>query len=83
MPREADVIVDALFGTGFQGEPREAARQVEEMNASGAHVVSVDVPSGVDASTGEVAGACVQATDRDVPRAQGRPRGRAGALPRG
>src|SRR5436853_2298976 len=59
----ADVIVDALFGTGFHGEPREdAARKIEAINAAGAPVVAVDLPSGVDASTGEVAGACVDAT---------------------
>jgi NAD(P)H-hydrate epimerase len=57
-----DVVVDALFGTGFRGEPRpEAAALVEAMNAAGAPVVSVDLPSGVDASTGEVAGAVVDA----------------------
>jgi ADP-dependent NAD(P)H-hydrate dehydratase / NAD(P)H-hydrate epimerase len=59
---QADVIVDALFGTGFRGEPRpEAAESIERMNAAGVPVVSVDVPSGVDASTGEVAGAAVRA----------------------
>jgi NAD(P)H-hydrate epimerase len=59
---DAEVIIDALFGTGFHGEPREeAARRIDEMNAAGVPVVSVDLPSGVDASTGEVAGACVQA----------------------
>lgn len=59
---EADIVIDALFGTGFQGEPREeAARIIEAINAVSAPVVSVDLPSGVDASTGEVAGACVDA----------------------
>jgi NAD(P)H-hydrate epimerase len=58
----ADVVVDALFGTGFRGEPRpEAAARIERMNESGAPIVAVDVPSGVDASTGEVAGAAVSA----------------------
>jgi len=57
-----DVLVDALFGTGFSGEPRPAAATlIERMNALGAEIVSVDVPSGVDASTGEVAGAAVDA----------------------
>lgn len=57
-----DVIVDALFGTGFHGEPRpEAAERIARINAAGAPVVAVDVPSGVDASTGEVAGAAVVA----------------------
>lgn len=61
-PREPDVLVDALFGTGFHGEPRpEAARQLEAINATEAPVVAVDVPSGVDASTGEIAGAAVAA----------------------
>jgi hydroxyethylthiazole kinase-like uncharacterized protein yjeF len=59
---DADVVIDALFGTGFHGEPRkEAAHQIEAINAAGKPVVSVDLPSGVDASTGEVAGACVEA----------------------
>jgi hydroxyethylthiazole kinase-like uncharacterized protein yjeF len=58
----ADLIIDALFGTGFHGEPREdAARKIEAINGADAPVVSVDLPSGVDASTGEVAGACVDA----------------------
>jgi hydroxyethylthiazole kinase-like uncharacterized protein yjeF len=62
VPRDADVVIDALFGTGFRGEPRpEAARQIEGINAAEAAVVAVDVPSGVDASTGEVAGAAVRA----------------------
>lgn len=57
-----DVIVDALFGTGFRGEPRsDAAALIERMNAAEAAVVSVDLPSGVDASTGEISGAVVDA----------------------
>src|SRR5437763_8572249 len=57
------VIVDALFGTGFSGEPRpDAARLIEAINASDAVVVALDLPSGVDASTGEVAGVAVEAT---------------------
>ena len=60
---EADVILDALFGTGFHGEPREdAAQAIQAINAAGKPVVAVDLPSGVNASTGEVAGASVQAT---------------------
>jgi ADP-dependent NAD(P)H-hydrate dehydratase / NAD(P)H-hydrate epimerase len=59
---DPDAIVDALFGTGFAGRPRpEAAALIERMNASPAPVVAVDLPSGVDASTGEVAGAAVRA----------------------
>ncbi|HEX4929967.1 MAG TPA: NAD(P)H-hydrate dehydratase [Gaiellaceae bacterium] len=58
----ADVIVDALFGTGFHGRPRaEAAAAIGRINAARAPVVSVDVPSGIDASTGEVDGVAVRA----------------------
>ena len=54
--------MDALFGTGFRGAPRpEAAELIDRINAAAAPVVSVDLPSGVDASTGEVAGAVVDA----------------------
>ena len=58
----SDVIVDALFGTGFAGEPRpDAAALIESINASAARVLAIDLPSGVDSSTGEVAGAAVRA----------------------
>jgi ADP-dependent NAD(P)H-hydrate dehydratase / NAD(P)H-hydrate epimerase len=59
---EAEVVIDALFGTGFRGEPRaEAAGLIERINSHGGRVVAVDIPSGVDASTGEVHGAAVRA----------------------
>ena len=62
-PEGYDVVVDALFGTGFHGAPRpQAAALIERINASGAPVIAVDLPSGVDASTGEVAGAAVNAS---------------------
>jgi ADP-dependent NAD(P)H-hydrate dehydratase / NAD(P)H-hydrate epimerase len=62
-PGAADVVVDALFGTGFRGKPRrDAAQAVEQMNAAGVPIVAVDLPSGVDASTGRVEGAAVQAS---------------------
>jgi ADP-dependent NAD(P)H-hydrate dehydratase / NAD(P)H-hydrate epimerase len=61
---EPQAIVDALFGTGFKGAPRADARAlIERMNASDAPVLAVDIPSGVDASTGEVAGPAVQAAE--------------------
>ena len=59
---EQDVVIDALFGTGFHGEPRpDAAELIAAINDSPAPVVAVDVPSGVDASTGEVGAAAVRA----------------------
>lgn len=60
---EPDAIVDALFGTGFTGEPRpDAAALIERINASSVPVLAIDLPSGVDASTGEIAGAAVRAS---------------------
>ena len=57
---KAHVIVDCLLGTGSSGSPREPADKViEEMEAARAPVVAADIPSGVDASTGEVAGPAV------------------------
>jgi NAD(P)H-hydrate epimerase len=59
---ESDLVLDALFGTGFHGAPREEAEeQIRAINESGAPVVAVDIPSGVDASSGEVPGEAVQA----------------------
>ena len=59
----ADGIVDALLGTGTTGAPREpAAGVIEAIGATSARVIAADVPSGVDASTGEVEGAAVRAT---------------------
>jgi hydroxyethylthiazole kinase-like uncharacterized protein yjeF len=59
----AAAIVDAILGTGFSGEPREPARSaITAINAAGdAFVCACDVPSGVDASTGEVTGDAVRA----------------------
>lgn len=59
----ADVIVDALLGTGFAGEVREPmASAIEAINGvEGAVVVAVDVPSGLNADAGTSAGATVRA----------------------
>src|SRR5919108_1205241 len=57
-----DLVVDALFGTGFRGEPRpDAATPIERMNGAGAPVVAVRVPSGGGAPTGGGARAALRA----------------------
>jgi NAD(P)H-hydrate epimerase len=57
-----DIVIDALLGTGLKGEPREeTSHLIEQINGGGAPVVAVDIPSGVNASTGEVAGVAVRA----------------------
>ena len=59
---KADLVVDALLGTGFSGKVREKeARVIEGMNDSVAPILAVDIPSGVDGATGEVQGAAVRA----------------------
>ena len=59
---EADIIVDALLGTGFHGEPEPPFDiWIDCVNASGVRVVSVDVPSGLSAQTGHAPGACIMA----------------------
>ena len=56
------VVVDAIFGTGFEGAPREPAiAAIEAVNRCGAPIVACDIASGVDASTGEVEGVAVEA----------------------
>jgi NAD(P)H-hydrate epimerase len=61
-------VIDALLGTGFQGDRSEigqrgaVAAAITAINATGAPIVSVDVPSGVDASTGVVRGNAVCAS---------------------
>ncbi len=57
------VVVDAIFGTGFAGAPRAPAdAAIDAINGCGAPVVAADIPSGVDAATGEAGGAAVKAT---------------------
>ena len=58
----ADLVVDGLLGTGASGAPRGAvAAAIAACNRSPAPVVAVDIPSGVDGASGEVAGEAVAA----------------------
>ena len=60
--RRADVVVDALLGTGFTGMPRPgAAALIEAVDAAGGAVAALDVPSGIDSSTGRVEGVAARA----------------------
>ena len=59
---DSGVVVDALLGTGFEGVAREPlASAITAINRQDAPVVACDVPSGVNASTGEVEGEAVVA----------------------
>ena len=57
-----DLIVDALYGTGFHGQLRESGRSAaERMNGASAPVCALDLPSGMNADTGETASGAVKA----------------------
>jgi NAD(P)H-hydrate epimerase len=49
---KADIIIDAIYGTGFHGELREPVRNITKfINASKAHVYALDIPSGLNGDT--------------------------------
>ncbi len=59
---QAAVIIDGLLGTGSSGPAREpVAGVIADINASGRPVVAVDLPSGVDATSGRVEGSAIHA----------------------
>ncbi|MBU4533209.1 MAG: NAD(P)H-hydrate dehydratase [Eubacteriales bacterium] len=59
---QADLVIDALYGTGFRGEIQDRLKKlVETVNDSERVVVSVDLPSGVHADTGTVRGTAIMA----------------------
>lgn len=56
------LLVDALLGVGVSGELRGIYPElVKLINSSGARIISVDIPSGLDATTGRVLGVCIKA----------------------
>jgi NAD(P)H-hydrate epimerase len=60
--KEADLVIDAIFGTGLSKEVQGLEKAViEEMNGSGKPIVAVDIPSGLDALRGVPLGVAVKA----------------------
>jgi len=58
------LIIDALLGVGLAGEVRGIYRDlIGIINNSRAYILSVDIPSGLDATTGKVLGCCVKADE--------------------
>jgi len=59
---KCSLIIDALLGVGAKGEVRPVYRAlIDIINSSKAYVISVDIPSGLDATTGRLLGCCVKA----------------------
>lgn len=57
-----DIIIDAIYGTGIHGTVRGISYDViEEINTDSKYVMSVDIPSGIDADSGEICGVCIKA----------------------
>ncbi|MEH2922547.1 bifunctional ADP-dependent NAD(P)H-hydrate dehydratase/NAD(P)H-hydrate epimerase [Samsonia erythrinae] len=61
-PDDIDLIVDGLLGTGLSGAPRASyAALITQANAASAPIVSLDIPSGLNAETGACAGVAIRA----------------------
>lgn len=62
LDEETDLIVDAIFGTGFHGEIRSPMDKiVDKINSCDIPIAAVDCPSGLDVSTGEVSRSAIMA----------------------
>lgn len=58
------LVIDALLGIGLSGEVRGIYRDlIAIINSSGARILSADIPSGLDATTGKVLGCCIKADE--------------------
>jgi NAD(P)H-hydrate epimerase len=59
---DADIILDGLLGTGVKGKIREPlSSAIDKINESKAYVLAIDVPSGLDPTTGEPSNKCIEA----------------------
>ena len=60
---KTDLLIDAIFGIGLSGEVKQPYKDVIDiMNESKKPVLAIDIPSGLDATTGEMLGICIKAT---------------------
>lgn len=59
---DSDLIIDAIFGIGLKGEVKNPAKDIIiDLNKKSIPVISVDVPSGLDADTGKALGVSIEA----------------------
>jgi ADP-dependent NAD(P)H-hydrate dehydratase / NAD(P)H-hydrate epimerase len=62
-PSRADLLIDAIFGSGLDRDLDDVARgMVERLNAARRPILSVDIPSGIEGNTGQVRGVAIKAT---------------------
>lgn len=60
--KNSDAVIDCIFGTGLEREIRGTFKDIINIiNLSGNFVYSIDVPSGINATTGEILGICIKA----------------------
>ncbi len=63
---EADLLIDGLFGTGLdrpvEGFRRDLIERINDAGHAGARVLAIDLPSGLDADSGQPQGVCVRAS---------------------
>jgi NAD(P)H-hydrate epimerase len=58
-----DMLIDGLIGYGLEGNPRDrVAMMIKDANASGRPILALDLPSGMNATTGEAYDPCIKAT---------------------
>ncbi|GMH32764.1 hypothetical protein BSKO_00598 [Bryopsis sp. KO-2023] len=63
LPAEVDIVIDAILGYSLKGAPRGIAfEMIKWANAAGAPLLSLDIPSGVNSTTGETPGEFIKAT---------------------
>jgi NAD(P)H-hydrate epimerase len=61
--KESGLIIDALLGTGTKGEVKGfLASLIKILNGTNKPIISIDIPSGLDADRGRILGACIKAT---------------------
>lgn len=57
-----DIVIDAIYGTGIRGTLQGiTAEVIDEINHNAEYVLSVDIPSGINADSGEICGTCIKA----------------------
>ena len=60
--RDSHIVLDGIFGTGFRGQVNgHIAKVIEMINENASYIMSIDIASGIEAATGEVANTCIKA----------------------